>query len=322
MVWPAPPRLRAESSVSASVSESTAASRSPSPTGYSHRIASKSATATVPAASVSVPNSAFQQQRQSYVQSQSHWRHSGLQSPSPSIPSSSHSSTIPSTASFPQTAFHHNYTHMRSPSPSRDEQEIWSQTHQDYPPFEATQPFSEATQPFSEATQRFSNDSHPAYQSYLSPSSSQDDDFDDNEDDNETESENENENDNNDSFIPSAQPRFTNFTPHPPFTPSAPLSSLPSPPSSTISRRPSSIVSFTDSQPTLRQGHRNVSPSIAPSVHRHRARRVTRQGQEDAESHMLNAVVEGMGRIHVTMDQDAAGRWRIKRQSDSRFENR
>ncbi|RSL64727.1 hypothetical protein CEP54_004555 [Fusarium duplospermum] len=54
-----------------------------------------------------------------------------------------------------------------------------------------------------------------------------------------------------------------------------------------------------------------------PAAHRFPAGpSTTTPNLDDPDSALLDSVVEGIGRIHVTMGRDDAGRWRIKRPPD------
>ncbi|UKZ45941.1 hypothetical protein TrVGV298_000135 [Trichoderma virens] len=127
-------------------------------------------------------------------------------------------------------------------------------------------------------------------------------------------------------LIPSAQPRSSypsSSASPPPFTnmtySTQAASFLPSPPSSQR-KRPTSPLSVTDSQPTLRQGDSRqlssppMSPIQRPQV---RGRGGFARDLEETDAQALNAVVDGIGRMQVSMSLDQAGRWRIARRNDS-----
>lgn len=111
--------------------------------------------------------------------------------------------------------------------------------------------------------------------------------------------------------IPSAQP-YTPPVPHSPqvFSTSSAAASLPSPP---------------PSQP-LKPTYQDTAPSIpkTPSPRTVRPRRTTRSmnpalpSPDLDDSDLMNCVLDGIGRIHVTMGKDEAGRWRIKRADNDR----
>lgn len=115
-----------------------------------------------------------------------------------------------------------------------------------------------------------------------------------------------------DRFIPSAQP----FTP--PVQPSpyafsvsnSGTSPLPSPPAS----QPDDDYM---SSPEVRAKPRRVSHTSTqtePELHSSaRKRENVDPLPDDIDDQLLHAVFDGMGRIHVSMDLDGAGRWRIQR---------
>ncbi|KAM0264239.1 hypothetical protein ACHAQJ_000726 [Trichoderma viride] len=200
--------------------------------------------------------------------------------------SSSSSSSLPSTAVPPGfTPMPGSYySDLDSASPSSEEEDMFRLAHSTSPPS------ARSTNPRS---------------TYISPSSSQELQvypF---------------------SLIPSAQPRssFPSSSSPPPFTnmpySTQAVSSLPSPPNSQH-ERPESPLSVADSQPTLRQGVPQVfSPSMSP-LPRPQNRvsgRYAAQNSEDVDNQALNAVVDGIGRMQVSMNLDQAGRWRIARRT-------
>ncbi|KNB08053.1 hypothetical protein FOXG_09064 [Fusarium oxysporum f. sp. lycopersici 4287] len=111
------------------------------------------------------------------------------------------------------------------------------------------------------------------------------------------------------SYIPSAQP-YTPLAYSPPSMSSASL--LPSPP-------------MTQEDQYLSQGPL-MSPAFSTSSRRYsgadrRPAGVTNRNSEPEdpeESALFDSVLEGIGRVHVSMNRDDAGRWRIKRESDER----
>ncbi|KAJ4181785.1 hypothetical protein NW755_010781 [Fusarium falciforme] len=114
--------------------------------------------------------------------------------------------------------------------------------------------------------------------------------------------------------IPSAQP----YTPVAPLSPQAMSSPslLPSPPMTQPRDDP-----FRTSYPAPVPAISLLSPRRHP---RPAARRfpagpsTTTPNLNDPDSALLDSVVEGIGRIHVTMGRDDAGRWRIKRPPNMR----
>ncbi|KAH6611603.1 hypothetical protein Trco_001623 [Trichoderma cornu-damae] len=125
--------------------------------------------------------------------------------------------------------------------------------------------------------------------------------------------------------IPSAQPRpsFPSSSPPPPFTnmsysTQAASSILPSPPSSQH-ERPWSPLSAADSLPTLRQGapRQLFSPPMSPTPRpQNRGRGSSHaHGPDGVDAQALNAVVDGIGSMQVSMNLDQAGRWRIARRT-------
>ncbi|KAF5628736.1 single-stranded DNA binding protein [Fusarium sp. NRRL 25303] len=111
------------------------------------------------------------------------------------------------------------------------------------------------------------------------------------------------------SYIPSAQP-YTPLAYSPPSMSSASL--LPSPP-------------MTQENQYLSHGPL-MSPAFSTSSRRYsgtdsRPAGVTNRNskpEDPEESALFDSVLEGIGRIHVSMNRDDAGRWRIKRASDER----
>ncbi|KAL5613204.1 hypothetical protein FOVSG1_002267 [Fusarium oxysporum f. sp. vasinfectum] len=111
------------------------------------------------------------------------------------------------------------------------------------------------------------------------------------------------------SYIPSAQP-YTPLAYSPPSMSSASL--LPSPP-------------MTQEDQYLSHGPL-MSPTFSTSSRRYsgadrRPAGVTDRNSEPEdpeESALFDSVLEGIGRVHVSMNRDDAGRWRIKRESDER----
>ncbi|KAI3580912.1 replication factor A protein 3-domain-containing protein [Fusarium oxysporum f. sp. albedinis] len=111
------------------------------------------------------------------------------------------------------------------------------------------------------------------------------------------------------SYIPSAQP-YTPLAYSPPSMSSASL--LPSPP-------------MTQEDQYLSHGPL-MSPAFSTSSRRYsgadrRPAGVTNRNSEPEdpeESALFDSVLEGIGRVHVSMNRDDAGRWRIKRESDER----
>ncbi|KAI1020255.1 hypothetical protein LB503_006140 [Fusarium chuoi] len=111
------------------------------------------------------------------------------------------------------------------------------------------------------------------------------------------------------SYIPSAQP-YTPLAYSPPSMSSASL--LPSPP-------------MTQEDQYLSHGPL-MSPAFSTSSRRYsgadsRPGGVTNgnsKPEDPEESALFDSVLEGIGRIHVSMNRDDAGRWRIKRASDER----
>jgi hypothetical protein len=119
-------------------------------------------------------------------------------------------------------------------------------------------------------------------------------------------------------YIPSAQP-YTPLAYSPPSMSSSSL--LPSPP----------MTQSSDER--FRSSHGPpMSPAISTSSHRHpelpcRRRPTYNAGATTSldskkdglsESEMFDSVLEGIGRIHVSMGRDDAGRWRIKRAAGER----
>lgn len=127
-------------------------------------------------------------------------------------------------------------------------------------------------------------------------------------------------------YIPSAQPLNTRFLPSPQtFSLTNHESPSPSPP--TLSP---CISSFSAPQADLslrggspRSCHTSSSSHPRPSSSHHRFRQhsakdlplVDGNGHDDDDDNasMLDAVLEGIGRVYITMNQDQAGRWRISR---------
>jgi hypothetical protein len=116
------------------------------------------------------------------------------------------------------------------------------------------------------------------------------------------------------SHIPSAQP-FTPLGYSPPLMSSPSL--LPSPP----------MTQSTDER--FRSYQPPMSPAFSASFRRYPSLAGRRFPADDStipdsksedlsESELFDSVLEGIGRIHVSMDRDDAGRWRIKRVTDER----
>ncbi|KAF5668120.1 single-stranded DNA binding protein [Fusarium heterosporum] len=107
------------------------------------------------------------------------------------------------------------------------------------------------------------------------------------------------------SHIPSAQP-YTPLAYSPPLMSSP--SQLPSPPMT----QPRDDFHLSGS----------ISPAFSTSSELTGRRFATTASQSKAEDHsesaLFDAVLDGIGRIHVSMGRDNAGRWRIKRASDER----
>ena len=118
-------------------------------------------------------------------------------------------------------------------------------------------------------------------------------------------------------FIPSAQPLPPGFYPSPQVLSQSTASgpSLPSPPPS--QRDPHSPDPPDKSQPHSQQPHRASPHRKTAASPQLRRRQLPVSPPRDAlapeDSDLLDAVVEGIGRVHVTMNMDDAGRWRIKR---------
>ncbi|KAF4470679.1 Replication factor A 3 [Fusarium albosuccineum] len=106
------------------------------------------------------------------------------------------------------------------------------------------------------------------------------------------------------SSIPSAQP----YTPLAPLSPQSfsSASLLPSPPLTQPRDDPFGPSRRAPVSPARRRPAINPRPATLNSDPR------------DTDSALLDSVVEGIGRIHVTMGRDDAGRWRIKRPPDGR----
>lgn len=144
--------------------------------------------------------------------------------------------------------------------------------------------------------------------------------------------------------IPSAQPQ----TPDIPYSPqvfssSSAAASLPSPPTSqepkpfyhepipSTPRLP--YPQTVRPQRTIQNTRTNVprpytspnAPKPYTSPQTVRARRISRDvtvippTPESDDSELMSSVLEGIGRMHVTMDKDDAGRWRIKRAGNGRY---
>jgi hypothetical protein len=120
------------------------------------------------------------------------------------------------------------------------------------------------------------------------------------------------------SYIPSAQP----YTPlaYSPLPMSSP-SLLPSPPMTQpwedqfhLSDRPPTSLAFS----TTSQRHSELSGSRFPTFNTGSATTTTHEPDDSSDSALFDAVLDGIGRIHVSMGRDNAGRWRIKRASDER----
>ncbi|KAF5023195.1 hypothetical protein F66182_4749 [Fusarium sp. NRRL 66182] len=121
------------------------------------------------------------------------------------------------------------------------------------------------------------------------------------------------------SLIPSAQP-YTSLTYSPPSLSSPSL--LPSPPMTQPrddSFRSSLGPPMSPAVSTSSQ-HRPVSVGRRFSILSTGAATVNANSKLDnlSESALFDAVLDGIGRIHVAMGRDDAGRWRIKREPDER----
>ncbi|CAJ0541285.1 Ff.00g079740.m01.CDS01 [Fusarium sp. VM40] len=120
------------------------------------------------------------------------------------------------------------------------------------------------------------------------------------------------------SYIPSAQP-YTPLTYSPP--PMSSPSLLPSPPITQpwedqfhLSHGPSMSPAFS----TTSQRHSELSGSRFPTFNTGAATTTTYEPDDSSDSALFDAVLDGIGRIHVSMGRDNAGRWRIQRASDER----
>ncbi|KAL6849062.1 hypothetical protein ACO1O0_008592 [Amphichorda felina] len=125
--------------------------------------------------------------------------------------------------------------------------------------------------------------------------------------------------------IPSAQPVVPIFTPDPSpqqFSISGQPSPLPSPPDSQADTPPSPEISQRPIPPSPSWYPEPISRRhVADATAQNRPARPTVQGrrqqypkdEELNQDQLFNTVLEGIGRMHVTMGQDGAGRWRIKR---------
>ncbi|KAF5658720.1 Replication factor A 3 [Fusarium circinatum] len=111
------------------------------------------------------------------------------------------------------------------------------------------------------------------------------------------------------SYIPSAQP-YTPLAYSPPSMSSASL--LPSPPMTQedqyLSHR--SLMSPAFSTPSRRYSGADSRPAGVTDRNS--------KPEDPEESALFDSVLDGIGRIHVSMNRDDAGRWRIKRASDER----
>ncbi|KAF4949546.1 hypothetical protein FGADI_8844 [Fusarium gaditjirri] len=112
-----------------------------------------------------------------------------------------------------------------------------------------------------------------------------------------------------DSYIPSAQP-YTPLAYSPPSMSSASL--LPSPPMTQedqyLSHMPPMSPAFSAS--SRRYSEAGGRPAGV-------ANRYSKP-EDPEESALFDSILEGIGRVHVSMNRDDAGRWRIKRASDER----
>ena len=118
--------------------------------------------------------------------------------------------------------------------------------------------------------------------------------------------------------IPSAQP-YTPLAYSPPSMSSPSL--LPSPPmtQSSDERYHSSHgppMSPTNSTPSHR--HSELTDRRRPTYNTGGTTSVDSKSDGLSESEMFDSVLEGIGRIHVSMGRDDAGRWRIKRAAGER----
>ncbi|KAF4998247.1 hypothetical protein FGRMN_3296 [Fusarium graminum] len=113
------------------------------------------------------------------------------------------------------------------------------------------------------------------------------------------------------SHIPSAQP-YTPLTYSPPLMSSP--SQLPSPPMTQprddfhLSRSISPAFSTSSERYSIFTGRQFATNDATSQL----------KTEDHSESALFDAVVDGIGRIHVSMGRDNAGRWRIKRASDQR----
>ncbi|KIL95527.1 replication factor a protein 3 [Fusarium avenaceum] len=119
------------------------------------------------------------------------------------------------------------------------------------------------------------------------------------------------------SYIPSAQP-YTPLTYSPP--PMSSPSLLPSPPITQpwedqfhLSHGPPMSPAFS----TTSQRNSELSGSRF-TFNTGAATTTTHEPDDSSDSALFDAVLDGIGRIHVSMGRDNAGRWRIKRASDER----
>jgi hypothetical protein len=120
------------------------------------------------------------------------------------------------------------------------------------------------------------------------------------------------------SYIPSAQP-YTPLAYSPP--PMSPTSLLPSPPMTQpwedqfhLSHGSPMALAFS----TTSQRHSELSGSRFPALNTGAATTTIHEPDDSSDSALFDAVLDGIGRIHVSMGRDNAGRWRIKRASDER----
>lgn len=112
-------------------------------------------------------------------------------------------------------------------------------------------------------------------------------------------------------LIPSAQP-YTPIIPHSPqvFSASSAAASLPSPPPSQPLK-----PTYEDSAPST---PKNPSPRVIRPHRTTRSMNPVPSSPDLDDSELMNCVLDGIGRIHVTMGKDEAGRWRIKRADNDR----
>lgn len=119
-------------------------------------------------------------------------------------------------------------------------------------------------------------------------------------------------------YIPSAQP-YTPLAYSPPSMSSPSL--LPSPPmtqSSSEQFRSSHGPPMSPTISTSSRRHSRLTGRRFPTYNAGTATSSDSKLEELSESELFDSVLEGIGRIHVSMGRDDAGRWRIKRAADER----